>query len=34
MMDSMGHGFMWLWWVLLAVFLIAGSLAFIRYLMK
>ena len=34
MMDGMGHGWMWFWWVLITVFLITGTAAFIKYLMK
>ncbi len=34
MMEGMGHGWMWFWWVLITVFLIVGTAAFIKYLIK
>ncbi len=33
-MEGIAHGWMWLWWTLVVVFLITGTAAFIKYLMK
>ncbi len=33
-MEGMSHSWMWIWWILVALFLVTAIAAFIKYLIK